>query len=83
MILKIAIVGILMMPATAQAASYCLPKNGKDRIAKAGTCPTGYFTSGECCEAFRTDTKRAIHKINGKACPSGFYTSQAYCVSFR
>ncbi|CAH1691726.1 conserved exported hypothetical protein [Hyphomicrobiales bacterium] len=81
--LKLTILVALLLPGPVVAASYCLPKNGKDRIAKTGICPTGYFASADCCEAFRDDAKRAVPKIEGKACPSGFFRSQAYCVSFR
>jgi hypothetical protein len=75
-----ALVIVAVVPAV--AASYCLPKNGKDRIAKTGTCPSGYFASGDCCEAFATDTKKAFPKQIGKACPSGSYVSGSACVSF-
>jgi hypothetical protein len=67
----------------ADAASYCLPKNGKDRIAKQGICASGYFASGDCCEAFHTDTPRAFHRIEGKACSSGSFASGGACKSFR
>ncbi len=73
---------VLLTTAPAMAATYCLPKNGKDRIAKAGTCPSGYFASGDCCEAFRAETKRAFPK-QGSTCPPGSFSSSNYCVGFR
>jgi hypothetical protein len=79
----IMILAALLLPTAAAAESYCLPKNGKARIEKRGTCPSGYFASGDCCEAFHADTKAAIPRIQGKACPSGTYASGGACVSFR
>ena len=79
--IALSLVIVAMIPAG--AASYCLPKNGKDRISKAGTCPAGYFASGDCCEAFHADTKKAFPKIEGKACPSGSYVSGGSCVTLR
>lgn len=67
----------------AGAAEYCIRNlKNKDRIEKNGVCPTGYFSSGECCEAFHEDTKRAAHKVDGRPCPSGSYASQNYCIIF-
>jgi hypothetical protein len=68
-----------------QATSdYCVPKSGgTPRIPKTGTCPSGYFSAGKCCEAFRKETPHAMPKIPGKACPSGHYASGGYCVAFR
>ncbi|AOG03396.1 hypothetical protein BSY19_4841 (plasmid) [Bosea sp. RAC05] len=75
---------VLLVAASAVAAQgiYCLPKNGKDRIVRVGTCPTGYFASGECCEAFRSESRRAFPK-QGSTCPSGSFASASYCVEFR
>ena len=70
-------------PLAGQASDYCRPKNGKDRIAKTGFCPSGYFASGNCCEAYHRDTKSAFPKLPGKACPSGSYVSGGSCVSHR
>jgi hypothetical protein len=49
--------------------------DGTPRIPKTGTCPSGYFSSGKCCEAFRKETPHALPKIPGRACPSGYYAS--------
>lgn len=83
---RIAVVaGLSGSGAAAQAAGYCRPTpDGKDRIVRAGTCPTGYFASGACCEAFHRETKKAFPKVPGKACPAGSYASgSSSCVSFR
>lgn len=65
------------------SSPYCTPKNGRDRIQKAGACPTGYFASGDCCEALHKETPNAIPKIRGAACPSGYFASGGSCKAFR
>lgn len=67
------------------ASPYCLPKaDGTDRIIKTGSvCPTGYFSTGNCCEAFHRDAPRAIPKIKGAACPTGYFASGESCKAFR
>lgn len=77
-----AILALFCISCPGLASDYCLPSKGKDRIDKNGTCPTGYFSAGNCCEAFHADTKRAIAK-RGATCPAGFYSSARYCVPFR
>lgn len=80
----IVVVGLSGAGASADAAGYCRPTSaGKDRIIKTGTCPTGYFASGGCCEAFHRETKQAFPRLPGKACPAGSYASGGACVSFR
>lgn len=82
--IRLAVALALVIAASpAGAAGYCVPKNGKDRITKTGFCPSGYFASGNCCEAFHADTKKAFPKLPGKACPSGSYVSGGSCVSLR
>jgi hypothetical protein len=82
-----AIALVLTLLATpAAAASYCTSKSdGTPRIQKqAGqSCPSGYFASGDCCEAFHKDAKGAVPKIEGKSCTSGTYASGGFCESFR
>jgi hypothetical protein len=83
--MQILIVMVLsVLPAAAWAGPYCVPHSGKDRINKIGaTCPTGYFASGNCCEALHKDTPTAIPKIKGAACPSGYFASGDACKAFR
>jgi hypothetical protein len=83
--MKSLVLAIVLLACPAHAASdYCVPKaDGTPRIPKTGTCPSGYFSSGKCCEAFRNDTQHAMPKIPGKACPSGYYASGDSCVAFR
>jgi hypothetical protein len=82
--IRIAAAVLLLASSPVLASPYCLPTNGRDRIAKTGSaCPTGYFATGDCCEAVHADTKRAFPKIKGAACPSGTFASAGnYCVSF-
>lgn len=81
--LPVIIVAVLISSG-AVGQTYCRPtSDGKNRIAKTGTCPSGYFSSGNCCEAYHRDTKDAFPKLPGKACPSGTYVSGGSCVSFR
>jgi hypothetical protein len=73
----------LAMAESAKAESpYCLPKaDGTDRIQRSGSiCPTGYFATGNCCEALHRDTRKAVPKIKGAACPSGWFSSGSACV---
>jgi hypothetical protein len=74
----------LVTPALAESP-YCTPKtDGMDRITKTGSsCPTGYFASGNCCEALHRDTPKAFPKYKGASCPYGTFTSGHYCERFR
>jgi hypothetical protein len=73
-----------MTATTAAAGPYCVPKpNGIVRIPKTGSCPTGYFASGNCCEALHDTTTRAMPKIKGAACPSGYFASGGACKALR
>ena len=74
---------LVSVPALAQA-DYCRPTaDGKNRFPKTGFCPSGYFASGKCCEAYHRNTKDAFPKKDGKACPSGSYVSGGSCISHR
>lgn len=68
----------------AGAASYCLPdRQGRDAIPRQGFCPSGWQAEGDCCRAYRVDTKRAFPRVEGKRCPAGSYASGGSCVSLR
>lgn len=47
-------------------------------IAKLGSCPTGYLTSGDYCVP-RTDARPAIEKQG--PCPPGYLSSGSYCLA--
>jgi hypothetical protein len=69
-------------PALAESA-YPTPRDGRERIQRAGTCPTGYVGNGAFCEALRQDTPHAFPVIPGKTCPPGTFRSGDACVAFR
>lgn len=79
------IAAILMMAAPALAETpYPTPtRDGRERITRTGTCPTGYVGKGDKCEALHKDTPRAYPYIPGTACPSGTFRSGDACKAFR
>lgn len=84
--MKIVVFAVALFATPAFGAGYCTTTpDGKARIPKTAgkTCPSGYFSTGDCCEAFHRNTPAAIQKIPGKACPSGTYASGGSCASFR
>lgn len=86
MIRVIALGVSLASPGPLLAQDYCRPgPNGADRIQKIDgrACPSGYFASGNCYEAFRRDQPQAFRKIEGRSCPSGTFASGSGCVPFR
>ncbi len=82
---KIALAIALLCATAAQAESpYPTPtRDGRERILRTGTCPTGYVGKGDFCEALHQDTPRAYPVIPGKPCPSGTFRSGDACKGFR
>ena len=81
-----AIAALMATITTAIAAPQRYPtptSDGRERIVRQGTCPSGYVGKGDLCEALHPDTPRAYPKIKGRACPSGTLGSGDYCKSFR
>ena len=58
-------------------------RDGRERIQRTGTCPTGYVGKGDFCEALHRDTPYAMPKIKGAACPTGFFASGESCRKLR
>jgi hypothetical protein len=58
-------------------------RDGRERLPRTGTCPSGYVGKGNKCEALHQDTPRAYPKIKGTPCPAGTFASGDYCKSFR
>jgi hypothetical protein len=58
-------------------------RDGRERIQRTGSCPTGYVGKGNFCEALHSDTPRAYPKIKGAACPAGTFASGDYCKRFQ
>ncbi|MCS3476273.1 hypothetical protein M2212_003119 [Bradyrhizobium elkanii] len=75
----------LVLPMRAMAESrYPTPtRDGRERIQRTGSCPTGYVGKGDFCEALHAVTPRAYPVIPGKACPSGTFRSGNACKAFR
>lgn len=75
----------LLLASQAMAESvYPRPtSDGRERIQRSGTCPTGYVGKGGFCEALHNNVPRAMPKIESKACPSGYFASGDACKAFR
>jgi hypothetical protein len=58
-------------------------RDARERVQRAGACPSGYVGVGNKCEALHRDTPRAYLKIKGAPCPTGIFTSGDYCKEFR
>jgi hypothetical protein len=83
--MKIALLAIILMatPALAETPYPTPSRDGRERIQRTGTCPTGYVGKGDKCEAMHVDTPRAYPKIPGAPCPSGTFASGDACKAFR
>ena len=47
------------------------------------SCPTGFYSSGGFCKAYKNNTKSVILNRDGKICPSGYFSSaKYYCLSY-
>jgi hypothetical protein len=66
--------GLLLVPLGSLAAGTLTPQP----LAKVGTCPSGYTTSGQYC-APGPKARLAVERRGG--CPSGYTTSGAYCLA--
>jgi hypothetical protein len=75
---------VITTVATCADTAYPTPtRDGRERIQRTGTCPTGYVGKGDKCEAQHRDTPRAFPKIKGESCPSGTFGSGDACKAFR
>ncbi|MCS3449803.1 hypothetical protein M2222_001376 [Bradyrhizobium elkanii] len=74
---------IIASPALAESPYPTPTRDGRERIHREGTCPTGYVGKGDRCEALHKDTPRAYPYIPGTACPSGTFRSGGACKEFR
>jgi hypothetical protein len=72
--LRYSLLGAVLIPLAASADS-ALPVQP---IAKSGTCPSGYGTSGAYCKP-GAKARAALEKRG--SCPSGYSTSGAYCLA--
>ncbi|WP_396604935.1 hypothetical protein ACFLEY_22885 [Bradyrhizobium sp. YCK136] len=74
---------VLATPALAESPYPTPTRDGRERIQRTGTCPTGYVGLGNKCEALHRDIPRAYPHIQGTACPSGTFRSGDACKEFR
>lgn len=80
----LAALAALSSASPAIAESYLTPtRDGRERIQRTGTCPTGFVGLGDKCEALHRNTPRAYPKIHEVACPAGTFASGDYCKAFR
>ncbi|MGJ4952981.1 hypothetical protein [Bradyrhizobium sp. HKCCYLS20291] len=82
----IAALSLIIISASAALAESPYPtptRDGRERLQRHGTCPTGYVGLGDKCEALHNDTPRAYPYVPGAACPSGTFRSGDYCKAFR
>ncbi|MHC2552281.1 hypothetical protein [Bradyrhizobium elkanii] len=82
---SIVVIALAVLATQALAESpYPTPtRDGRERIQRTGTCPTGYVGVGNKCEALHKDTPRAYPHIPGTACPSGTFRSGDACKEYR
>ncbi|WP_456702154.1 hypothetical protein [Bradyrhizobium sp. USDA 4449] len=69
-------------PTLAESAYPTPTHDGRERIQRTGTCPTGFVGKGAFCEALHQDTPHAF-PVMGKTCPSGTFRSGDACKAFR
>jgi len=75
MVRTLALLALVAAPAAAQQPLRPLPK--------LGSCPIGYFASGDyCVPSSGRSIRGGIEKV-GNSCPIGFFSSGNYCLSSR
>ena len=74
----LASLGLVALVFTAGTAAAALPASP---VARVGSCPSGYTTSGDYCLATSDDSRHALPRQG--SCPSGYTTSGDYCLSTR
>ena len=83
---KIIAIAVLLSvtPALAGENYYPTPtRDGRERLQRTGTCPTGYVGKGKFCEAMHNDTPRSYQLVPGRSCPRGTFRSGNFCKAFR
>ncbi len=77
---------LLALVAAAMATAFAAPAAAQQPLRplpKLGSCPVGYFASGEyCVPSSGRSTRGGIEKV-GNSCPVGFFSSGNYCLSGR
>jgi hypothetical protein len=63
------------------ATSSVLAKQPLRSLPKVGSCPLGYYSSGNYCVPSASDNTLGAIEKSGNSCPLGFYASGNYCLS--
>ena len=74
---------VLILPALAESRYPTPTRDGRERLRRTGTCPTGYVGLGDKCEALHPDTPNAFSHIPGTTCPTGTFRSGDARKKFR
>lgn len=70
---------VLLTTQQVLASDSCRPtRDGKDRVAPANGCPSGYHMRGACCESFSAMSQPGTVV---KTCPAGTVSSLGTCVA--
>ena len=69
------------LPIALGAGAGALAQQPVRPLPRLGSCPLGYYSSGDYCVPSRSGQVRgALEKVGG-SCPLGFYSSGNYCLS--
>ena len=49
-------------------------------LVRVGSCPLGYYTSGNYCVPSPSSLTRPAIERDGPSCPLGYYRSGNYCI---
>ena len=79
-----AVIAMLVTTSALAESPYTTPtRDGRQRIQRTGTCPTGYVGKGNFCESIRKDTPAAMPKIKNAPCPTDYFASGDSCKALR
>lgn len=70
----------LLLLALTVTATTAFAQQPVQPLPKVGSCPLGYYSSGNYCVPSRSNSTRGAIEKSG-SCPLGFYSSGNYCVS--
>jgi len=77
-LLRILEIGALFLVVSMGSATGAVASPVPQPLAKTGTCPSGYSTSGAYCKP-NSGARYAVAKTG--SCPSGYSTSGDYCLA--
>jgi hypothetical protein len=83
MVRTLALLGLVAVAAATTTAAPGAAQQPLRPLPKVGSCPIGYFASGDyCMPGGGRSTRGGIEKV-GSSCPIGFFASGNYCLSGR